>query len=76
MLARINATPAQRTYPLRIQRGHAAKPVATGAAPFDSHRLEKRLVEKGHDFDAELLQERIAIETRRVRSDVAVRAGQ
>lgn len=29
MLARINATPAQRTYPLRIERGYAAKPVAT-----------------------------------------------
>ena len=29
MLARISATPAQWTYPLRIERGHAAKPVAT-----------------------------------------------
>jgi hypothetical protein len=29
MLARINATPAQLTYTLRIERGNAAKPVAT-----------------------------------------------
>ena len=38
-------------------------------------KLDEALVEEVGNFDRELLQERIAIETRRVRGDVTVMAG-